>query len=279
MKSESPSSSSSSPCFPMVVVFGRPGAGKSTVTQCAVQKATCRNIQNLKNQANDPTADVAVAVATTGMDLDVYVPQWMKDNFAAGIYPNLQQRQDFAHSMCKSLQEDLLQKQQLELRKAATSAVTTTSNANADAESNTSLEEITVVLSAIISFSFVNNDLRDIFRRQFPHASWVLLDTSEEEAEKRIRERTGHFYKGSPDEMTKSTTMTASSATTTKKHADEADKSTLQADNSEWKFDPVTFPHVVLNGNDPIDMNGDIVIQTLFKTVEASSSCRSSGLE
>ena len=39
-------------------------------------------------------------------------------------------------------------------------------------------------------------------------------------------------------------------------------------DNSEWNFDPVTFSHIVLNGDDPVGKNAAIVVETLLKEVD-----------
>ena len=59
-----------------LIIFGRPGAGKSTIAERLVAH---------------PDADGAY-----NADLDVCVPQWMRDNFAQGIYPTLAERQAFA---------------------------------------------------------------------------------------------------------------------------------------------------------------------------------------
>ena len=62
----------------MVVIFGRPGAGKSTVAHAALELAQQRGIQCL------------------GLDLDSCVPQWMRDNFANGEL--LSSGQQLSHS-------------------------------------------------------------------------------------------------------------------------------------------------------------------------------------
>lgn len=46
----------------------------------------------------------------------------------------------------------------------------------------------------IISFSFVNTDLRIAFRDAFPDAHWILIETSDDLAKERISKREGHFY-------------------------------------------------------------------------------------
>ena len=96
-----------------LIIFGRPGAGKSTIAERLVAH---------------PDADGAYNV-----DLDVCVPQWMRDNFAQGIYPTLAERQAFASG--------------------AADYVSTESDGK-DA-------------CCVVSFSFVNVDLRDSFRARF----------------------------------------------------------------------------------------------------------------
>eukprot|EP00814_Leptocylindrus_danicus_P005689 CAMPEP_0116047302 /NCGR_PEP_ID=MMETSP0321-20121206/28791_1 /TAXON_ID=163516 /ORGANISM="Leptocylindrus danicus var. danicus, Strain B650" /LENGTH=81 /DNA_ID=CAMNT_0003529117 /DNA_START=190 /DNA_END=435 /DNA_ORIENTATION=+ len=72
---------------PIVVVFGRPGAGKTTIAEAADKL--------LKDKHN-------VEEIIT-LDLDVCIPQWMKDNFTNGIYPTLAQRDQFAGLASASL--------------------------------------------------------------------------------------------------------------------------------------------------------------------------------
>ncbi len=52
----------------MVVVFGKPGAGKTTISNAAVQKI----------------GDHCGSKICLLLDLDVVIPDWMKDNFAKG---------------------------------------------------------------------------------------------------------------------------------------------------------------------------------------------------
>ena len=51
-------------------------------------------------------------------------------------------------------------------------------------------------MTAIVSYSFVKTDLRDIYRARFPHAVWALVDTAEKEATDRVKQREGHLFKG-----------------------------------------------------------------------------------
>jgi gluconate kinase len=192
----------------IAVVFGRPGAGKSTVAEKAV--------------ALNAGGDSGIVRSVKCLDLDVCVPQWMKDNFAKGLYPTLEQRKEFAIGACDYVDEQL---------------------ASINAEDGT-----------IISFSFVNDDLRDVFRGRFPQAKWILIDTSEIDAQDRINKREGHFYKGNPNKTT-------DSKTAIKKAEEKESPSKPNADNNEWDFAPVTFDHIILDGLKPVEENAKRVIQ------------------
>lgn len=186
------------------------GAGKTTVAEKAVE------LNNVKLGEESKSS-------ISCLDLDVCVPQWMKDNFSKGMYPTLEQRKEFAISACDYVDDQL---------------------------GNGKMQQ---VLSVVISFSFVNTDLREIFRSRFPHAKWVLIDTSERDAQKRIDEREGHFYSGQ-----------------TKRSDDEnADTETPEPasnneeDNSEWQFAPVDFGHLRLDGLRSVEDNARMVVQLL----------------
>lgn len=182
---------------PMVIVFGRPGAGKTTVANKAIPLVSDHTV--------------------IGLDLDAYVPQWMKDNFAKGIYPTLEQRQEFAEAACDQIEKELDEQQPA---------------------------------ACVVSFSFVNTDLRDVFRSRFQNALWALVSTTHDEANRRIAEREGHFYKGAPDVV----------------HESDREEA-IKSDNSEWDFAPVAFPHVNLPGEDSIDDNAVRVAEMIKNAV------------
>jgi len=191
---------------PMVVVFGRPGAGKTTVSEKAVE---------LLLETNNGLV--------TCLDLDVCVPQWMKDNFVKGMYPTLEQRKEFAVGACNYVDEKLEAMRQSD--------------------------------KVIVSFSFVNTDLREDFRARFPRAKWVLVDTSDDTAQDRINQREGHFYKGAPP------SEAGSNSQHDEHEKNEKDKS--ETDNTEWNFAPVDFDHILLDGLQSVEANAKQVIQVL----------------
>jgi gluconate kinase len=192
---------------PILVVFGRPGAGKTTIATASIEAMN-------KSDKND-------SLVVHGLDLDACVPQWMRDNFVKGIYPTLEQRKKFASDCC-----DYVRKELKEMPGAAPDQ------------------------AIIISFSFVNTDLRDVFRSSFPKATWILIDTSKEEATRRIDARQDHFYKSS-----ESASVEKEETKTTK----------ADVDNSDWNFAPVTFDHILLHGNQPINVNVEKIVQVLVE--------------
>ena len=168
---------------------------------------------------------------TLALDLDVCVPQWMRDNFAKGIYPTLQQRKEFALSACNYVDSKL-------------SSDSTRSSADDDVKNHDN-ERSADVSAAIISFSFVNTDLRDVFRERFPDARWALMDVTDEVAKERIDAREDHFYKGAPPAGEKTGVL---------------EEKSEDVDNSEWNFAPVTFSHTILNGNEDVEVNAKKVV-------------------
>ena len=224
----------------MVVVFGRPGAGKTTVSNKAYEK-----IQNEKDtiiETNDHHPRKCLL-----LDLDVCVPTWMRDNFAKGIYPTLEQRREFATSACDYIDKEM----DTFISSAAGTTTTTTSND----------------ILAIISFSFVNTDLREYFISRFPQARWALVDVNDSVAQDRINQREGHFYKGAPQSAPQSNNNDDNDAPMkgSKKISDEKFEKN-SSDNSEWDFAPVDFDHVILNGLDPVEKNAGIVINMLVSS-------------
>ncbi len=202
---------------PCVIVFGRPGAGKSTVADAAVAKLECTETD----------------IRCLGLDLDVCVPTWMRDNFAKGIYPTLKERETFAMDCCDYVEAQVKK--------------------HCD-------DSIIAEMATIVSFSFVNTDLRDVFRSRFPDAKWVLIDTKENEATRRINMREGHFYKGKMgDGMEKAVEKV------------ESDAGSTYEENSDWNFAPVTFDHVLLDGTRSVEENANRVVQVLREVITLSS--------
>ena len=160
-----------------------------------------------------------------------------QDNFSKGVYPTLQQRADFMSDACDYVKR--------ETKSATTKCI-----------NNDCQREKRVI--SIISFSFVNTDLRTAFTNVFPEAQWILVDTHKRLAEERIAAREGHFYKN------------ASGASDTDSNAEDDYKDEAQSndantnkDKSEWEFAPVDFPHIVLNGNDAVEVNVRRVIECI----------------
>ena len=100
----------------------------------------------------------------------------------------------------------------------------------------------------LVSFSFVNTDLRDVFRERFPRAAWLLVDTTPTEASRRIAAREGHFYAGAAAE-------------------EEA------AADSDWAFAPVAFEHARLDGAVSVRENADAIIAK----IQAEETSQSAG--
>jgi gluconate kinase len=222
------------PSHSMVVVFGMPGAGKTTISNEALKKLETNN----KNANSQPPC--------ISLDLDVCVPSWMKDNFAQGIYPTLDQRNQFATTACDYVDAEI-KKIGIDQKKNHDGAGTDTSS-----------------LLIIISFSFVNTDLRDHFRARFPAAKWALVDVVKSTAQERIDKREGHFYKGAPSKSNSESKTKQQDTTETVK--EETVVGDGDSDNSEWEFAPVDFDHVKLDGLISVEENADRVIQMLIES-------------
>ena len=228
----------------IIVTFGRPGAGKTTIAAKAVEIMMA--LRTTRNADED-------VMMVEQLDLDVCVPDWMRDNFAKSIYPTLAQRLEFAQECCKRVETELLkiEKQRNKKEQQASAAL-------------------------IVSFSFVNADLRDVFRKRFPESKWVLIETSEEEAQRRLEQRQGHFYRGKQQQVASISTGTSTTAhppensstrtqekTTTNVPSAPAD----DKNNSDWNFAPVTFPHTVLDGssNNSIETNAAELVRIIVQ--------------
>ena len=186
--------------------YRSPGAGKTTISEKAV-----RALSSVSN------------INVLYEDLDVCVPQWMRDNFGRGIYPNLEERSAFMKTACQHVESSVAKKKE------------------------TICDGRRLVV--IVSFSFVNTDLREGFRRHFPDATWILIDSDEVLASERIAAREGHFYKNAE-----------------KSRIGEAVSNSEE--NSQWEFKRVTFDHVALDGRDTIESNA----KKIARLVEASGT-------
>lgn len=187
-------------------------------------------IEKLKSGRHSVTAMSGILESPSKMiwvDLDCCISQSMKDNFARGVYPTLQEREEFARTACAHVKGQC---------------------------------ERMCTAFALVSFSFVNADLREAFRESFPNSTWILLSTSEGTAEERMKQRKDHFYKGKGHIAEKA--LKTSVATHGEARAEKS-----KSDNSDWAFAPVTFPHTVLNGEDPAEANADRVVQIVVCTL------------
>ena len=106
----------------------------------------------------------------------------------------------------------------------------------------------------VISFSFVNTDLRTAFRDAYPESQWILVDTSDGLAKERISKREGHFYKN-----TDNAKEVEEDETNGAKDKDD--------DNSEWNFQPVTFDHMILDGRQDVEVNAKQIMECIEKHI------------
>jgi len=220
---------------PLYIVFGRPGAGKTCVANLAVEQLLAPS-----SSFDDDDDDDTTVLDCLGLDLDVCVSETMRTNFGKGIYPTLSERLEFASDACEYVVKSICEKWGKN------------DDNNDKKKKKVQTDDERKGRVCVVSFSFVNTDLRDVFRSNFPGAEWILIDTSEKEATKRINERQGHFYTGEKPQKfvddNKGTSMSDS----------EENK-----DNSDWKFAPVDFPHTILNGHKPANENADEIVKLI----------------
>ena len=104
--------------------------------------------------------------------------------------------------------------------------------------------------------------------------------TPESVANERIEQRKGHFYVGKQKPTTTTTTKDSDSSddeinikppilSSTEKNEVINDDDN---NNSEWNFVPVTFPHIILDGNDPVETNAQRVASIVYDLVVDSAS-------
>jgi hypothetical protein len=184
------------------------------------------------------------------LDLDVCVPQWMRDNFNIGIYPTLEERYTFANTACQYVKGQYTE----HISKAS--------------------HEISEKTIIIVSFSFVNEDLRQTFQQSFSDGIiWILIDTDPDTAQHRINNRTNHFYKGQQvlkKEFIANNCDNQNSISIITQQQQQQQPPPLKAsskddNNSDWDFAPVTFQHYFkLNGLDPVENNACKVTQIII---------------
>ena len=185
----------------------------------------------------------------------------MQDNFSKGLYPTLAERAEFMKEASTYVDNKIKTAQQQQ-------------------------EVSTKPLNVIISFSFVNTDLRVAFRDTFPNAQWILVDTNKQTAEERILTREGHFYKNAETSTKEEndTTNSNEKEDDTKVNDinddddldyDDDDDDDNDKSNSEWEFQPVNFPHVILDGGDAVEKNAKQIVECIedFHIIERIAQC------
>lgn len=105
--------------------------------------------------------------------------------------------------------------------------------------------------------------MRIAYRERYAKSEWILVDTKQNIAEERILSRQGHFYKGS-----NVNTATVSDECTDAKKQKVGKNSNDSRDNNEWEFQPVDFPHVILDGCDSISKNARRIVEVVRKMNE-----------
>ena len=222
----------------LFIIFGRPGAGKSSIANEVAKLVSCGKTF----EQSETTGKNKVKF----LDLDVCIPEWMKLNFQKGIYPTLDERESFALDACKYVEEE-----------ASFNSVIDNSIDLDDDDDHGDISNPNII---VISFSFVNNDLRDVFRERFKDLVWILVDTNSDIAEYRIATRDpNHFYKGGPEKKLNDSFPYRSN------HKKKSTNQPKRDDNSDWKFDEVHFQHIILNGEDSVEQNANHVLQQIIR--------------
>ena len=91
---------------------------------------------------------------------------------------------------------------------------------------------------------------------------WILVKVSDKEASQRMQQRQDHFHKGREQNIESGgdcSTVDAHQGTLDSVVAVEEESD----DNREWKFAPVTFEHIILDGTLPIEVNAYRVVQII----------------
>jgi len=91
-----------------------------------------------------------------------------------------------------------------------------------------------------------------------------LIDTSKEEADRRINSREDHFYKGDASKTSREQTPTL--------NTDENDKKEQDKDDNNWEFADVTFDHTILDGGETVEKNVPKLIEILRKIPKSAAS-------
>ena len=207
----------------------RPGAGKSTTAVEAVRLLDNSGYRSACS-INDSLSTEERHQYYLALDLDICVPQWMRDNFSNGLYPTPSQRVEFMKGACIYVKDEM---------EAAQQRISTTTQHHKQQ------------LIVIISFSFVNTDLRTEFRNSFPFAQWILVDANKQLAEERILSREGHFYKNAESNNEDTT------------GGSNKEDSEDNNDISEWEFQPVDFSHLSLDGCDAVEVNAKRIVDCI----------------
>ena len=275
-----------SKCKHIFILFGRPGSGKSTIAEAIVNQrmpyATSNQKMNIQSkQSNEMIPSINTSFHLLHLDLDVCIPEWMKINFTNGIYPTLKQRLDFASICCQYIMTEI--------------TTNTDNNHHHDHDHDHDHDQNHLERIVLISFSFVNTDLRDYVQQFFNESKlftlhWILMDTSQNDANYRIATRKNHFYGSQNISDNESKTMlddNTSTNTNINEHKDDANdaSNTNNANNasntndtndtgvtkvtSDWDFAPVLFDHLRLDGLLPVQENANIVLQHIQQIIKS----------